>query len=58
MLSGSFERDPEEFKDVKFSWKIKNFTEKISKCGDAGLNSKKIKIKINDYSSTWNASLR
>jgi len=47
-----------EQKVVKFSWRVKDFIEKITNCGDAGINSKNIKIKINDVTTTWNASLR
>ena len=60
MLSSSIDlvKSQEEMKEVKFSWRIKNFTEKISMCSDTGLNSKQMKIKINNFTTTWNASLR
>ena len=47
-----------EEKEVKFSWRVKNMMQKISSCGEAGINSKNIKIKINDVTTTWNTSLR
>ena len=47
-----------EQKVVKFSWRVKDFIGKITNCGEAGINSKNIKIKINDVTTNWNASLR
>ena len=45
-------------KVVKISWRIKDFMEKMTNCGDAGINSKSIKIRLNDVTTAWNASLR
>lgn len=51
-------KNADEPKVVNFSWRVKNFMQKISNCGEAGINSKNIKIKINDVTTTWNTSLR
>ena len=60
MLSSSLDlhKSRGEEKEVKFSWRVKNLIQKVSSCGDAGINSKNIKIKINDLTTTWNTSLR
>ena len=60
MLSSSLDlhKNRGEEKEVKFSWRVKNLIQKVSSCGDAGINSKNIKIKINDLTTTWNTSLR
>lgn len=60
MLSSSLDlhKSRAEEKEVKFSWRVKNLMQKVATCGDAGINSKNIKIKINDVTTTWNTSLR
>ena len=46
-------------KVIKITWRVKDFMEKITgHCGEAGINSKSIKIRLNDVTTTWNASLR
>jgi len=61
-LSSSIDlhKNSEEEKVVKFSWKIKNFVQKINNCKDQddGVNSKDINIKLNDFNTTWNTSIR
>ena len=60
MLSSSLDlyKSRGEEKEVKFSWRVKNLMQKVSSGGDTGINSKNIKIKINDVTTTWNTSLR
>ena len=60
MLSSSLDlhKSPGEQKEVKFSWRVNNFQQKVSSCGDAGINSGNIKIKLHDVTTTWNTSLR
>ena len=45
-------------KVVKITWRVKGFMQKITHCGEDGINSKNIKIRLNDVTTTWNASLR
>ena len=45
-------------KVVKITWRVKDFMQKITNCGEDGINSKNIKIRLNDVTTTWNASLR
>ena len=45
-------------KVIKITWRVKDFMQKITNCGEDGINSKNIKIRLNDVTTTWNASLR
>ena len=59
MLSSSFDLPRcQEEKVVKITWRIKDFMQKLAHCGDGGVNSKNIKIRLNDVTTAWNASLR
>ena len=53
-----FSEGSEDKKVVKISWRVKDFMQKITNCGEDGINSKNIKIRLNDVTTTWNASLR